>query len=153
MNRALYSDTDSSSGYMTNKSNYSDIRSQYSSSRASSNLNPVGGGHSQGAYLNLPYPPRGQRDSVSNVGSIPPPPPPGSASIYSQPPPPPPAVPPPSLVDLSANARESRGSAFELYRKPGDLSNSGSPLRSLVGPSNGYFHGLPPPPPPMLETK
>ncbi|XP_053214787.1 tight junction protein ZO-1-like isoform X2 [Panonychus citri] len=135
--RAPCSDTDSSNGYMAGKNNY-DPRSPYSSSKLSSHSSSMLNGNS--AYLNIPFPPR-NRDSIACSGngqqsnnviiSAP-----GLTSTTPQLQQQQHVQTPPSLIDLSSN-RENRGSAFELYRKPGDsLNRAGYPL-----------HGLPPPPP------
>lgn len=137
---ALYSDNDSSSGYMTGKSNQSNYP------RASSNQmldnyqtlppaplppgSPLGTSvntsmtsHSQGAYLNLPFPPRGHAQG-SGVQPMP-------------------STAPPNLVDN----REHRGSAFELYKRNSNMS------ANLNGMGNYSHYGLPPPPPPPLEEE
>lgn len=122
---------------MAGKNNY-DPRSPYSSSKLSSHSSSMLNGNS--AYLNIPFPPR-NRDSIACSGngqqsnnviiSAP-----GLTSTTPQLQQQQHVLTPPSLIDLSSN-RENRGSAFELYRKPGDsLNRAGYPL-----------HGLPPPPP------
>lgn len=121
--RPPYSDTESSSGYMTSRSNY-DMRSPYSSAKTSSSRSSLINGN--GPYLNVPFPPKHQRQD-SNATSTFAPSPQGPQ-------------PPPSLLDLSSN-REHRGSAFELYRKPGDSMTR----------SSGFHHSLPPPPPVLMN--
>ncbi|RWS16821.1 tight junction protein ZO-1-like protein [Dinothrombium tinctorium] len=122
--RMPYSDTDSSSGYMTGGKSSYDMRSQYSSKTSSSRSSMMNG---NGPYLNVPYPPR-HRDSTSGL------------SMFTSSPPHT-IQPPVNLLDLSAN-RESRGSAFELYRKPVEpISRSGY-----------NYHGLPPPPVPPISV-
>ncbi|XP_015793036.1 tight junction protein ZO-1 [Tetranychus urticae] len=120
--RAPCSNTDS--GYMTGKNNY-DLRSPYSANKSSRSSSMFNGNN---AYLNIPFPPR-NRDSIAcsgngqinNVNS-------GLPSTPQQ------VQTPSSLIDLSSN-RENRGSAFELYRKPGDsLNRTGYPLHSLPSP-------------------
>jgi hypothetical protein len=81
-----------------------------------------------GPYLNVPYPPKHYRQESNRTSTF------TSPSQGPQP--------PPSLLDLSTN-REHRGSAFELYRKPGDSMSRSGPHQ--------HYHGLPPPPPPLTN--
>lgn len=117
-----------------------DTRTQYSPQKPPSRSSSIVNG---GPYLNVPYPPR-HRESINQQQSMPPPPPPPQqqqqmngqsvtpsqqqfSSVSAQ------NNQQQSHIDLSMN-RENRGSAFELYRKPGDI------------PRGFGFHGLPPPP-------
>lgn len=118
--------------------------------------------YSNGPYLNVPYSsksPFSQEASLGNFSySM------GNGHSESSPLPPPPPLPsyPPlpnggghllqptpqqpqsgHYLDLSLN-RENRGSAFEVYRKPGMDSMHGLSLSE-----SPMFHGLPPPPPPL----
>ncbi|RWS31853.1 tight junction protein ZO-1-like isoform X1 [Leptotrombidium deliense] len=122
--RIPYSDTDSSSGYMTGKSSY-DMRSQYSSKTSSSRSSSMMNGN--GPYLNVPYPPR-NRDSTSGVTMFTSSP---SHAIQS----------PINVLDLSN--RESRGSAFELYRKPGETGTFTSEGGTLTSPETGVSLVIP----------
>ncbi|XP_054162043.1 tight junction protein ZO-1-like isoform X2 [Oppia nitens] len=131
-----YSDTDSSSGYMTAKSNY-DKRPVYNSF-AKINSSPIKDNYAtNGPYLNVPYPPKHSRTSTFTTQPPPPPIPTQSSHVIQ---------PPPSILDLQQN-REHRGSAFELYRKPIETT----PMRSTNLQSFGH-HGLPPPPPPLVNS-
>ncbi|XP_074596515.1 tight junction protein 1-like isoform X2 [Brevipalpus obovatus] len=144
--RIPYSDAENNNNhYVTGKNMTYDTRTQYSPQKPPSRSASMVNG---GPYLNVPYPPR-HRESINQQQSMPPPPPPSQQQqqqqqqqINGQ------SVTPSqqqfssasaqnnqqsSHIDLSTN-RENRGSAFELYRKPGDI------------PRGFGFHGLPPPP-------
>lgn len=113
--------------------------------------------YNNGPYLNVPFSSKtfNHENNVNNQAAynnsqspLPPPPPlPSYVQLHNgdqnivQPTPQQPQS--GNYLDLSLN-RENRGSAFEVYRKPGMESM----LTSVINDSP-IFHGLPPPPPPL----